>query len=905
MWPISARREGEGAAGDVKVSLPPQLDLRDRRFQLGSATGSSSLGAGPSATEAQAQVQAQAQAQVLAQAQAHLDSCQDANVPGAAAAVALAAALHAGATTTAEALALGSSAPLAHGAAASARHHQYNHPAASPASLLLKTARASTSAASSDAPPPSSRSSAKAGKQRETRPDEPQSPRGAAAAATAQSPSKRPRKTSSPRPSSPSREAKERRLAKLRRRAAKKAMEPPVLSFYGAKPVPLPSRFATVKRNLIDGHEDAVAASWGRLLDALGREMAAIRAKSSSLELMMGAIDFADIDQPARVAEFSALLKRFGVGVVRGVVPQSDTKRWVDETRRYLETKHDIKPPPPQDPTCFDFFWTPAQIRARAHPHVLRAMKFAMSLWDCESDDRMATRFPINYADRLRIHVNIHAATSSPSDPTPAAPMSLSSPAGPAAGTAKEPPSDREGSSAATPDPAATGKKSNGAGAGAGSSSSPVQPEAHVVEVAAAAAAASAAVAAAATASGTQPIIAQVDGGSLERWEPDGYGRSGTYDSIFRGDWESYDPWDPTGRISATSDLYNGAGACSIFRMFQGLVALTQVQPGMIRLLPSPKLVTAYFLLRPFFSPKTPPPPPGNQEGPEWDAFLAADNWVLDKEQSTIIHGAVPGHAQRVTELWHPHLDLKRTLVTPPNLQAGDYIIWHCETAYTITSSIDSRPSTPGGAGGEAADKAAASLAATAAAAAAAVAAAVDAPRHERFMVYAPACPLTQTNALYLARQRKAFQRGHPGPDFDTTGTGLGTEAPHIDRLGEKEIRDVGGVEALRAMGLAPWDSGTGSSRKRKATEPAPGDSMDVDSAKKAEDEPAVKMEVDEPAEEKPVSSSASSSSSAGTPLALSPAEAELVRLANIILFPDKYEFYMATRHSTPDGGRG
>jgi hypothetical protein len=158
-------------------------------------------------------------------------------------------------------------------------------------------------------------------------------------------------------------------------------------------------------------------------------------------------------------------------------------------------------------------------------------------------------------------------------------------------------------------------------------------------------------------------------------------------------------------------------------------------------------------------------------------------------------------------------------------------------------------------------------------------------------MVYAPACPLTQTNALYLARQRKAFQRGHPGPDFDTTGTGLGTEAPHVGRLGEKEIREVGGVEGLRAMGLAPWDSGSSSSKKKAAAaETSGGDKMDVD-------------EGDGDAE-KPVSSSASSISGPPGP-ALSPAESELVRLANIILFPDKYEFYMATRHSTPDGGRG
>ena len=38
--------------------------------------------------------------------------------------------------------------------------------------------------------------------------------------------------------------------------------------------------------------------------------------------------------------------------------------------------------------------------------------------------------------------------------------------------------------------------------------------------------------------------LAYVDGGSVERWEEDGYGRAKTYDKIFQGDWQNYDPWD-------------------------------------------------------------------------------------------------------------------------------------------------------------------------------------------------------------------------------------------------------------------------------------------------------------------------------------------------------------------------
>ena len=37
-------------------------------------------------------------------------------------------------------------------------------------------------------------------------------------------------------------------------------MDAPVLSFWGPEPVPLPSRFARIKRNLIQGHEAALEA---------------------------------------------------------------------------------------------------------------------------------------------------------------------------------------------------------------------------------------------------------------------------------------------------------------------------------------------------------------------------------------------------------------------------------------------------------------------------------------------------------------------------------------------------------------------------------------------------------------------------------------------------------------------
>ncbi|KAK1833946.1 hypothetical protein QBC39DRAFT_328616 [Podospora conica] len=575
--------------------------------------------------------------------------------------------------------------------------------------------------------------------------------------------------------------------------SAANSMEPPVLSFYGKEPVPLPTRFAHIKRALAAGREAEIEASWTRLLEALKGAVDNIETRGPHIT---PSIDFADIADPARTADFQRDLKRYGLGVVRAVVPRADAQLAIDETVQYLETKHDFKQPSPQDPTCFDFFWTPAQVRTRAHPRVLEAQRWAMSLWDNHADDRLATRFPIAYADRLRIHgANIGGV-------------------GP--------------DKAAADDAAAADELAFVEQFGDFSSST---------------------------------LIAQVDNGSLERWEPDGYGRGGTYDAVFRGEWEKYDPWDPTHRVSATTDLYNGYGACSIFRMYQGVVALSSIEPGLLRLLPMPKLATAYFLLRPFFSPKT--PAPDRRQGPEWEAFLDASNWALDRNYSTIIHGAVPGHAQRLTERWHPHLHLRRTLVTIPSLQTGDYIVWHPDLAYHMTSNPNVMASrAPSPPPGEEPSKA----------------------KPVSILVYVPAAPLTQTNVLYLARQRKTFQRGHPGPDFDATGSGLGSEATHAGRPGETEIAEVGGPAGLQAMGLAPFDV-------------APTPPADSAAAKAGgEGDGDVEMEGVEASAAGPATNG---TTAAGGGKSVTRAEADVARLANIILFPDRYDFYMTKRTGT------
>lgn len=168
------------------------------------------------------------------------------------------------------------------------------------------------------------------------------------------------------------------------------------------------------------------------------------------------------------------------------------------------------------------------------------------------------------------------------------------------------------------------------------------------------------------------------DGGSVERWEADGYGRGGVYDAVFRGEWEAYDPWEAAGRVDAVTDLYGGLGSCSMFRMFQGWLSMSATGPGEGTLLVNPlvKESTVYSLLRPFFRPVRSAAEVGDAK-----RFLDVDNWefTAGDKMTSDLQGATPGHGQEFPEGLHPHLELEKTMVHVPKVAPGDYVIWHCD----------------------------------------------------------------------------------------------------------------------------------------------------------------------------------------------------------------------------------
>lgn len=251
-----------------------------------------------------------------------------------------------------------------------------------------------------------------------------------------------------------------------------------------------------------------------------------------------------------------------------------------------------------------------------------------------------------------------------------------------------------------------------------------------------------------------------IDGGSVERWEDNGYGAGHVYDKIFEGHWEQYDPWESSCRIHAESDLYGGAGNCSMFRMFQGWLSMSETAPGEGTLMVNPilSLSTAYTLLRPFFSPRT------ERIHMDKKKFLDKSNWVLQNPCTSDLQGANPGNGQELSDALHPHLELNDTMVHVPKINPGDYVAWHCDTIHAVDN--------------------------------------VHNGTTDSSVMYIPVCPLTEPNAQYLARQRDAFLSGVPGPDFPG-GKG---ESEHIGRPSDKLVREFCSVESLQAFGLQRWE---------------------------------------------------------------------------------------------------
>ncbi|CVK97809.1 related to DUF1479 domain protein [Fusarium proliferatum] len=423
-------------------------------------------------------------------------------------------------------------------------------------------------------------------------------------------------------------------------------------SMSGVKREPLPDRYRQLKLKLLQGREDKIVQSWNKLLRELKRENEIVAKKGPGV---VPQIEFKDLERSSDALREE--VKKRGVVVVRGVVPEGEARAYKAEVEEYVARNPSTRAFPPHDPQVYELYWSPPQLKARSHPNFLTVQHNLMSLWHTTTPTSISLSQPFSYADRLRI---------------------------------RQP----------------------------GDASFALGPH--------------------------------IDGGSVERWEPEGYGAGHVFDSILQGNWESYDPWDASGRVDAVNNRYNGLGACSMFRMWQGWMSMSHTKPGEGTLLVNPlvKLSMAYVLLRPFFQ--------ARREG-LGQGFLDEGNWELMRDVDSELQGATPGTGQELTGELHPHLELEKTMVHVPEIRPGDFVAWHCDTIHSV-------------------DK-------------------VHAGTADSSVMYIPICPITTQNAEYMVRQREAFLRGTPGPDFP----GGAGESGHVGR-GTEEMLDGA---ARRAMGLS------------------------------------------------------------------------------------------------------
>ena len=103
---------------------------------------------------------------------------------------------------------------------------------------------------------------------------------------------------------------------------------------------PLEPRFANIKQNLIEGYEDAVRASWDRLLLRLENETRLITQLGSKV---IPELNFADIDKSPE--HFNSEYRKRGVAVIRGVVSRDEALQMKKDLKRYIRANPSTKGP--------------------------------------------------------------------------------------------------------------------------------------------------------------------------------------------------------------------------------------------------------------------------------------------------------------------------------------------------------------------------------------------------------------------------------------------------------------------------------------------------------------------------------------------------------------------------------
>ena len=179
----------------------------------------------------------------------------------------------------------------------------------------------------------------------------------------------------------------------------------------------LPARFGDLKSKILTGNGMANEAqmrhhlteSWRDLLPALATEMKHIVTRKQellpSVEYPRGG-QLKEALSPQTMQE----IKKRGVVVIKGVIPEDEVLQWKQDIRDYAR-ENQARGFPEDNPQVYELYWSKAQVAARSHPALLEASQAILSLWkqsstgDLPIDNLADMTTPLTYADRLRIQI--------------------------------------------------------------------------------------------------------------------------------------------------------------------------------------------------------------------------------------------------------------------------------------------------------------------------------------------------------------------------------------------------------------------------------------------------------------------------------------------------------------------
>jgi hypothetical protein len=117
-------------------------------------------------------------------------------------------------------------------------------------------------------------------------------------------------------------------------------------SLSGRKAQPLPDRFRELKLRLVRGHEDAVIASWKRLLATLRHENDLIARTGPAI---IPEVRFSHLYQD--LAALKPEIKKRGVAVIRDVIPEDEARAYKFEIEEYARQNPQTHGKPPSPPS--------------------------------------------------------------------------------------------------------------------------------------------------------------------------------------------------------------------------------------------------------------------------------------------------------------------------------------------------------------------------------------------------------------------------------------------------------------------------------------------------------------------------------------------------------------------------